>query len=129
MNSTSKVVSSRNGVNAAVVLAYPVRAEYLRLMLYRSSSLLQPYVLVNGNLPPDGECTDTGLVNGTTYRYRMMAADGDGHTSAASVASRAPSGGSERRAFRALPELAPLLPKDRVPRGRPRGTEPRRRST
>jgi hypothetical protein len=76
-------------VDAAVVLVYPVRAEYLRLRLYRRSSLLQPYVLVNDNVLPDGEYTDAGLVNGVTYRYRMMAVDADGHRSAASPAVRA----------------------------------------
>ncbi len=76
-------------VNMAVVLVYPVRPEYDRLRLYRNSGLLRPYVLVNDNVPPDGEYTDTGLVNGTTYRYRMMAVDGDGHRSEVSAAVRA----------------------------------------
>ena len=72
-------------VDAAVVLVYPVRPEYVQLRLYRRGGLFQPYLLVNDDIPPDGQYTDTGLANGSTYRYRMMAVDDEGHKSATSA--------------------------------------------
>ncbi len=69
---------------SATVLTFAVDPDYNRLKLYRSTSPDTGYVPVQNNVPPTGVYTDTGLTNDTTYYYRMMAVDADGHRSAVS---------------------------------------------
>lgn len=70
---------------ASNVLAFAVDPDYNRLRLYRSTSQDTGYLAVQNNVPPTGVYSDTGLTNETTYYYRMMAVDGEGHRSAVSL--------------------------------------------
>lgn len=83
-------VNATPGV-ASAELTFDVAAEYDRLRLARATATgLRladlAYVWVQNNVPPTGVYVDTGLTNGTTYAYKMMAVDGDGHRSAVSAA-------------------------------------------
>lgn len=62
-------------------LTFGVRSEYEYLKLYRSRYANTGYLLVNPSIPPTGLYVDSGLNAGTTYYYRMMAIDTDGHGS------------------------------------------------
>jgi hypothetical protein len=74
---------------AANRITYDVASDYTRLRLFRSTDLTTGYAVVEENLPIGGLYTDTGLINETTYYYRLMAVDGDGHRSAVSPAQSA----------------------------------------
>ncbi|MDY7077565.1 MAG: choice-of-anchor X domain-containing protein [Chloroflexota bacterium] len=69
---------------SATVMTFAVDPDYNRLRLARSIYSDTGYVWVQNNVPTTGVYTDTGLTNETTYHYRMMAVDGDGHRSAVS---------------------------------------------
>ncbi|MBN1246411.1 MAG: fibronectin type III domain-containing protein, partial [Anaerolineae bacterium] len=58
--------------------------DYRRLILFRSTETDAGFVPVENNVDTSGVYTDTGLTNDTTYFYRMMAVDDDGHRSAVS---------------------------------------------
>jgi len=59
-----------------VVLTYDVKAEYVKMSLYRASS---PWTLLVSELPLTGIYTDTTPVVGTPYAYRLVAIDGTNH--------------------------------------------------
>ncbi len=85
-NATANVASN--------VLTFDVAPEYNRLRLARATAtgLRAPdldYVWVENNVAPTGTYTDTGLTNGTSYAYKLMAVDGDGHRSAVADAQMA----------------------------------------
>ncbi|MGC9397072.1 MAG: hypothetical protein ACP5J4_19690 [Anaerolineae bacterium] len=61
-----------------VVLTYDVKAEYVKMSLYRASS---PWNLLVPELPLTGKYTDTTTVLGSAYDYRLVAIDGDDHWS------------------------------------------------
>ena len=70
---------------SATVLTFGSDPDYNRLRLFRSITPDTGYSAVENNVPPTGPYTDTfGVENDTTYYYRMMAVDGDGHRSAVS---------------------------------------------
>lgn len=76
---------------SATVMTFGVDPDYDHLRLARATSLVRAtsltadYLWVENNVPPTGVYTDTfGVANDTTYYYRMMAVDGDGHRSAVS---------------------------------------------
>ena len=62
-------------------LEFGYYSEYSHMKLYRSFSPDIGYISINNNIMPSGLYIDTGLIAGTTYYYRMMAIDGDGHRS------------------------------------------------
>jgi hypothetical protein len=74
---------------SATVLTFDVNPDYNRFKLYRSLDADTGYLAVQNNVDPTGVYTDTGLTNETTYFYKMMAIDGDGHRSAVSLAQSA----------------------------------------
>jgi hypothetical protein len=74
---------------SATVLTFGVDPDYDRLRLFRSTSPDSGYLPVQENVPVTGAYTDTGLTNDTTYYYKMMAVDGDGHRSAVGSAGAA----------------------------------------
>jgi hypothetical protein len=61
-----------------VVLTYDVKAEYVKMSLYRASS---PWQLIVPELPLTGVYTDTTVTLGNSYAYRLVAIDGDNHWS------------------------------------------------
>jgi hypothetical protein len=61
-----------------IVLTYDVKLEYDVMRLYRASS---PWDLIVPELPLTGEYTDTPPVLGSSYKYRLVAIDGDNHWS------------------------------------------------
>ena len=76
---------------SATVMTFGVDPDYHHLRLARDPFLVRVtspdagYVWVEENVPATGVYTDTfGVENDTTYYYRMMAVDGDGHRSAVS---------------------------------------------
>ncbi len=72
---------------SATVMTFAVDPDYDHLRLFRSTSPDTGYLPIENNVPTTGRYTDTfGIVNDTTYYYRMMAVDGDGagHRSAVS---------------------------------------------
>jgi hypothetical protein len=70
---------------SATVMTFAVDPDYDRFRLFRSTAPDTGYLPVENNVPTTGRYTDTfGIVNDTTYYYRMMAVDGDGHRSAVS---------------------------------------------
>jgi len=81
-------VRARPRITSAM-LAFGVRAEYKWLRLYRRTTRGLAYTLVNNTVPPTGFYVDSGLVNGLTYYYRLMAVDHEGHRSRVSAAIQA----------------------------------------
>ena len=77
-------VHARPGISSAV-LTFGVRTEYKRLRLYRRTIRRLGYDLVDSTVPPTGFYVDSGLVNGLTYYYRLMAVDQEGHRSRVSA--------------------------------------------
>jgi len=70
---------------SATVLTFGAPVEYDHLRLFRAVGADSGYAAIQNNVPNTGVHTDTfGVVNDTTYYYRMMAVDGDGHRSAVS---------------------------------------------
>jgi hypothetical protein len=68
----------------AVALTYGTNPDYNRLRLFRSTTADSGFLPINNDIGASGAYTDTGLTNETTYYYRLMAVDGDGHRSAVS---------------------------------------------
>ncbi len=66
-----------------VLLTYDVKDEYTQMFLYRAESPDGPWFcnISHANLPLDGAYSDPAD-NGTTYYYRLIAVDADGHWSA-----------------------------------------------
>jgi Mg-chelatase subunit ChlD len=70
---------------SATVLTFGSDPDYNRLRMFRSTAPDTGYQAEENNVPPTGVYTDTfNVQNDTTYYYRMMAVDGDGHRSAVS---------------------------------------------
>jgi Mg-chelatase subunit ChlD len=67
--------------NGAVRVTYDVKDEYTTLRLYRATSPNGPWSLRVNELPLDGAYMD-GATNDTTYYYRLLALDAQGHGSA-----------------------------------------------
>lgn len=74
--------------DSAAIFVFQVEPGLVGLRLYRRSGIMQPYVLVDGNIAPTGEHTDTGLINGRSYSYRMLAFDSENRRSAVTSAVR-----------------------------------------
>ena len=55
--------------------------EYSHMKIYRSLLSYSGYLPINQSVSPTGLYIDTGLTAGTTYYYRMLAIDSDGHGS------------------------------------------------
>jgi len=73
-------VHARPGISCAV-LTFAVRPEYQHLRLYRRTLRGLGYDLVDSSVAPTGFYVDSGLLNGFTYHYRLMAVDDEGHRS------------------------------------------------
>lgn len=76
------------GINKNTI-TFGSRTEYAYFKLYRSLYPGTGYVIIDGNIQPSGFYVDSGLTAGTTYYYRMMAYDNDGHGSRVSPARSA----------------------------------------
>lgn len=72
------VATPNNGFN---VITYDVEPEYNQMILYRATAPNGPWTLRETELPSTGIYSDTAD-NGTTYYYRYMGRDADGHGSA-----------------------------------------------
>ncbi len=59
--------------DARVTIHFSVRPEYESMILYRSIFSNLGFVQVASNIAPTGTFTDSGLVNGVTYYYKMKA--------------------------------------------------------
>lgn len=87
--------------NGKVHLLYDVKAEYTRMLLYRSDAANGPWALRNSELPLTG-AYDDAATNGQPVFYKLIAIDADNHRSAV-VSSEA-----------AKPSTDPVPPEARV---------------
>ncbi len=87
--------------NGTIHLAYDVKSEYTRMLLYRSDSPNGPWTLRNSELPLTG-AFDDAATNGQLFYYKLIAIDADNHRSAV-VSSEA-----------VRPSTDPVLPEARV---------------
>lgn len=62
------------------IITYDVQPEYNQRILYRATAPTGPWTLQETELPSSGVYSDTAD-NGTTYFYRYLARDADGHGS------------------------------------------------
>ena len=67
--------------NGSVLVTYDVKAEYVAIRLYRATNPNGPWTLRVSELPLSGSYVDTAT-NDTTYLYRILALDAQGHGSA-----------------------------------------------
>jgi hypothetical protein len=67
--------------DAAATLLFEVKPEFVRLRIYRRMPSSSDYVLLDADVSPTGEYIDTGLVDGSTYHYLMVAENAGGHRS------------------------------------------------
>lgn len=67
--------------NGFTEIRYHVRDEYVRRILFRATSTTGPWQVVNSELPKEGIYDDEKVDNDTTYFYRYLGINDDGHGS------------------------------------------------
>jgi subtilisin family serine protease len=82
----SGLVAADVGTGGAVAVAWDPVVGAAGYLLHRGTAAAGPYSVVTGSALSSTEFTDTGLVDGITYYYRVSAVDGEGRESELSAA-------------------------------------------